>query len=108
MGELSVVDRARADAFDALMTHTQAALFQFARGLVGEFELARDIVQDAFVDAWRAAAARTPPFAQLDDEAGMRRWLYTVTYRHALKARTRRRIVVWEPLDAQLAQALPR
>lgn len=110
MGEPSVADRARADAFDALMTHTQGALFQFARGLLGEPELARDVVQDAFVDAWRAAAAQAPPFARLDDEIGMRRWLFTVTYRHALKARARRRLVVWESLDAAHAgipRALP-
>lgn len=109
MGEPSVADRARAAAFDALMTRTQSALFQFARGLVGEPELARDVVQDAFVDAWRAAVALAPPFAQLDDETGMRRWLFTVTYRHALKARARRRLVIWESLDAEHAtpRALP-
>lgn len=109
MGEPSVADRARANAFDALMTRTQGALFQFARGLVGEPELARDVVQDAFVDAWRAAAAQAPPFARLDDEIGMRRWLFTVTYRHALKARARRRLVVWESLDAEriTPRALP-
>lgn len=106
MGEPSVADRARADAFDSLMTQTQGALFHFARGIVVEPELARDVVQDAFVDAWRAAAAQAPPFARLDDEIGMRRWLFTVTYRHALKARARRRRVVWESLDA--AHAAPR
>lgn len=101
MGESSVTDRARAAAFDALMARTQSALLNFARGLVGEPELARDVVQDAFVDAWRAAVAQAPPFAQPDDETGMRRWLFTVTYRHALKHRARRKIVAWESLDVE-------
>lgn len=107
MGEQpSVTDHARAAAFDALMARTQGALLNFARGLVGEPELARDIVQDAFVDAWRAAIAQAPPFAPPADETGMRRWLFTVTYRHALKVRARRKIVAWESLD--VASAAPR
>ncbi len=39
----------------------QSALIGFARGLVGDDELARDIAQDAFMDAWQAVVGRRHP-----------------------------------------------
>lgn len=92
----------------------QGALIAFARGVVGDAELARDIVQDAYVDAWRAACQQSPPFASITtpttpttptDLTGIRRWLFTVTYRHALKHLRRRNIIAWEPLDEQSSTA---
>ncbi|HEX6541619.1 MAG TPA: sigma-70 family RNA polymerase sigma factor, partial [Ktedonobacterales bacterium] len=64
-------------------------------------ELARDITQDAYVDAWRAARRNTPPFDAPDDLIGIRRWLFTVVYRHAIKHLRRRRTITWESLDEQ-------
>lgn len=89
----------------------QSALIAFARGVVGDAELARDIVQDAYVDAWRAACQHSPPFTSIttptmpDDLTGIRRWLFTVTYRHALKHLRRRHGIAWEPLDEQSSTA---
>jgi RNA polymerase sigma-70 factor, ECF subfamily len=82
---------------------TQSALVSFARGLVGDDELARDITQDTFVDAWRAARQHAPPFATPDDLIGIRRWLFTVAYRHAIKHLRRRRRIAWESLEAHEA-----
>jgi RNA polymerase sigma-70 factor (ECF subfamily) len=84
-----------------VLNQTQVALFSFARGLVGEPELARDITQDAFMDAWRAATQHERPFDGANDETGIRRWLFTVTYRHAAKALRRRGLIAWESLDAE-------
>src|SRR6185437_4041371 len=75
---------------------------------------ARDIVQDAYVDAWHAARQQTPPFTSPtplaaltppDDLAGIRRWLFTVTYRHALKHLRRHHSIAWEPLDEEASTA---
>ena len=85
--------------FTELLGRTQWALYDFIRGLVGEPELARDLTQDTFVDGWRIAKRAAPPFVDLTDEAGMRRWLFTVAYRHAAMALRRRRVLSWEPLD---------
>ncbi len=64
--------------FTEALAHAQTSLFHFARGLVGEPELARDIVQDAFLDAWRAASRGEPPFDPASAEIAIRRWLFTV------------------------------
>ena len=63
----------------------QSALVAFPRGIVGDAELARDITQDAYVDALCAARSHTAPFTTPEDLPSIRRWLFTVTYRHALK-----------------------
>jgi len=85
--------------FEDVLAQSQASLINFARGLVGDWELARDITQDTFVAAWRSLVRNTPPFDTLDDLEGIRRWLFTVAYRQAIKHLRRRRVIVWEPFD---------
>jgi RNA polymerase sigma-70 factor (ECF subfamily) len=91
--------------FEGALAQAQPSLITFARGLVGDWELARDITQDTFVDAWRCALRNAPPFDTLDDPAGIRRWLFTVAYRHAIKHLRRRHIITWESLDDSVAAA---
>lgn len=85
--------------FAHLLRDVQGPLFGFVRGLAGDDEQARDIVQDVFVDAWRAARGGTPPFATGDTD-GMRRWLFHAAYVRAAGAHRRGRIIRWESLDA--------
>ena len=85
--------------FEDVLAQTQASLITFVRGLVGDWELARDITQNTFVAAWRSMVRNSPPFDTLDDVAGIRRWLFTVAYRQAIKHLRRRRVIAWEPLD---------
>lgn len=83
-----------------ILSQIQWALYDFARGLVGDPEVARDVVQDVFVDAWRAVKASTPPFAGDLDEAGIRKWLFHVAYCRAAAIMRRRYVIAWESLDA--------
>jgi RNA polymerase sigma-70 factor (ECF subfamily) len=46
-----------------------------------------------------------PPFDALDDMAGIRRWLFTVAYRQAIKHLRRRRVIAWETLDDSVSTA---
>ncbi|HEY7341542.1 MAG TPA: RNA polymerase sigma factor [Ktedonobacterales bacterium] len=89
--------------FEDVLAQSQVSLINFARGLVGDWELARDITQDTFVAAWRSLVRNTPPFDTLDDLVGIRRWLFTVAYRQAIKHLRRRRVIAWEPLDDSIA-----
>src|SRR5215469_413413 len=102
MGEAkrsSVPDPALAARFTTLLGAYQASLVGFAFGLVGERELARDIVQETFVAAWRAAVRGEAPFRDPCDEQGTRRWRFAVTYRQAALALRRQRRLVWQSLD---------
>jgi RNA polymerase sigma-70 factor, ECF subfamily len=102
MGEAkrsSMPDPALAARFTGLLDTYQAPLVAFAFGMVDERELARDIVQETFVAAWRTALRGEAPFRDPCDEEGTRRWLFTVTYRQAALALRRQRRFVWRSLD---------
>jgi RNA polymerase sigma factor (sigma-70 family) len=86
--------------FTQLLGDTQWAVYEFARGVVGDAEAARDIVQDVFVDAWRAIQRHAGPFAgEAMSDADARRWLFHVAYCQAVSVLRRRRIIAWEPLS---------
>ncbi len=97
-----------ASAFAALLQTTQDAVHGFVRQLVGD-EDARDVVQDVYVQAWRAGqrASPPPPFTRdadapdaLDMES-MRRWLFHAAYHRAISVLRHRRLIPWESLDVE-------
>jgi RNA polymerase sigma factor (sigma-70 family) len=93
-------DREDERFFTQLLSNAQWAVYDFARGIVGDTEVARDIVQDVFVDAWRALKRRTEPFSgEAMSDAGIRKWLFHVAYCRAVSVVRRRRIIAWEPLS---------
>ena len=60
--------------FTDLLDRGPWPLYTFLRGIVGDDEQARDLMQDTFYDAWRAAQQGNPPFDRAHtEEAGMRR-----------------------------------
>ena len=85
--------------FTRLLNTYQEMLISFAFGMVGERELARDIVQEAFVAGWRLAARNQAPFGESCDAEEPRRWLFVVTYRQAALALRHQRHFAWESLD---------
>lgn len=87
-------------AFTAWCERCQWPLYTFLRGITGEDEQARDLAQEAFLRAWRAARAGQPPFDASADEVGMRRWLFHVAYTRAISTLRRRRLIQWHPLAA--------
>jgi len=97
--ERSATSHAAAARFSRLLDAYQDMLISFAFGMVGERELARDIVQEAFVAAWPVAARHGKPFGERGDDGEARRWLFAVTYRQAALAIRRRRHVAWQSLD---------
>jgi RNA polymerase sigma-70 factor, ECF subfamily len=78
----------------------QRPLFRFVRNLLGETEQAQDVVQDIFIDAWQRSQRGVAPFTADADEADMRRWLFHAAYHRAVSVLRRRRVIVWESLDA--------
>jgi RNA polymerase sigma-70 factor (ECF subfamily) len=85
--------------FAELLRETQGPLYGFVRGLLGDPEQARDVVQDVYVDAWRAARREVPPFGPGCDAPAVRRWLFFVAYRTVAAVVRHRRVIVWESLD---------
>lgn len=49
------------EQFTALLDRCQWPLYTFLRGIMGDDEQARDLMQDTFYDAWRTAQQGIPP-----------------------------------------------
>ncbi len=94
------------EAFDELVRRTFVDTFTLARRLTGNEEDARDVVQDAYLRAWRA-------IGKFRGEAQFSTWLYRITA-NAAATHTRKRKrhatesleVVAEPVDTH-AEAQP-
>jgi RNA polymerase sigma-70 factor (ECF subfamily) len=85
--------------FTLLVTTYERALCGFLYGLVGNAEQARDLAQDVFHDAWRAALRSETPFVQDGAPAAARRWLYRSAYHRAISALRRYRLIRWESIE---------
>lgn len=91
---------AAAPDFAALLDRHQAALCAFLRGLVRDSELARDLTQDVFCDAWRATLRGDAPFVASAGDTERRNWLFHAAYCRAISARRRGNLLRWESLEA--------
>ena len=85
--------------FTAVVDRHQHALYTFLRGMARHDEQARDLLQDTFHDAWRAARDGAPPFALGVADEEMRRWLFAVAYRKVISLRRRQRLLRWDSLE---------
>lgn len=87
------------DEFSLLVDRHQHMLHAYLAGMLGTAEQAFDLVQETFVDAWRAACAGAPPFTQVMDENAVRRWLFRVASNNAISLLRRRKLIRWESLE---------
>ena len=86
MDVVTLVERARAgdvDAFTELVRHHQRLALGSALACLHDADLARDVVQESFVAAWRG-------LARLADAGAFPAWLHGIVRRqafHALRGR---------------------
>jgi len=80
------------DAFEDLVARYQAPLFRYLRGLVGDQEQARDLLQETFLRAYRSLGG-------LEDPGLLRSWLYRIAHNQACSLLRRRRLISWLPLS---------
>ncbi|HEY7832417.1 MAG TPA: sigma-70 family RNA polymerase sigma factor [Ktedonobacterales bacterium] len=94
-------------AFSRVVEHHQQGLYAFLRGMVRHDEQARDLTQDTFSLAWRAAQAGTPPFTSAHAPDDIRRWLYHTAYCRGISALRRQKLIRWESLEGFAEGGLP-
>ncbi|HEX9038191.1 MAG TPA: sigma-70 family RNA polymerase sigma factor [Ktedonobacterales bacterium] len=99
-GDIRPADTPDAPDFVALLDHHQQALLAFLRGLVNDLELALDLLQEVFCDAWRARLRGAPPFAGAATSPDQRNWLFHTAYCRAISARRHAGVLRWESLEA--------
>ena len=98
MQQINPPERALAD-FTAFLDGCQRQLHTFLRGLVNDDEQARDLMQDAFCDAWKLAQREQDPFTGPERVNEQRRWLFHAAYNRAISALRRRKLIRWFSLE---------
>ena len=87
------------EAFQVILERFAAPLARFVYSLLRNTEDSHDLVQDVFVDAWRATQRQLPPFTADRDERDVRNWLYHAAYCDAVSVLRHRSVIAWESLD---------
>jgi RNA polymerase sigma-70 factor (ECF subfamily) len=77
--------------FEQLFGEYHSEIYVYLCRLVGDERQAEDLMQDAFVKAYRA-------LARLPEEANARAWLYRIATNTAMDWFRRRRLISWLPL----------
>ncbi len=94
-------DPVAARAFiEGLFARHRSEIYGYLARMLRDPELAADLTQDAFIRAYRA-------YADLDDPAKARAWLYQIAHRVALDEIRRRRIIRFVPWSGESRGAAP-
>jgi RNA polymerase sigma-70 factor, ECF subfamily len=95
---IAAAQRGDREAFDELVRNTFVDTFTLARRLTGNEEDARDVVQDAYLRAWRA-------IGKFRGEAQFSTWMYRITANAAASHTRKRKRHATEPLEAVVEPA---
>ena len=89
------VERVRAGdtgAYGEIVEAYQTAVIRYLYRLTGDYETAKDLAQDTFIQAYRALPKTTPDLT-------LRTWLYRIAINNALHHRRKKRTVSFVPLE---------
>ncbi|MDD5518878.1 MAG: RNA polymerase sigma factor [Candidatus Omnitrophica bacterium] len=103
MEEASVITLVRAgnaDAFADIIEHYQAPIQRYLYRMTGDYELARDLAQDTFIQAYKG-------ILKTDSELSFRAWLYRIATNNALQFHRRRRLVSFVPFSTMKKTEIP-
>jgi RNA polymerase sigma-70 factor (ECF subfamily) len=90
----------RLEALDALYERYKTMAYGIARRITADDVLAEDVVQDAFLGAWRGADRYVP------GRGSVRTWLLSIVHHRAIDAVRRRRPTAELPVESE-GQATP-
>ena len=95
---LSGLAAGRLEALDALYERYKTMAYGIARRITGDDSLAEDVVQEAFLGAWRSADRYVP------GRGSVRTWLLAIVHHRAIDAVRRRRPVSGLPEETEGAR----
>ena len=96
MEEAAVIARMRSgspDAFAEVIEEYQVAIIRYLYRFTGDYELAQDLAQDTFVQAYKS-------ILKTDSELQLKAWLYKIAANNALQHARRKKILFFIPFSA--------
>ncbi len=91
---IAQVRTGNAGAFAAIVEHYQPPIQRYLYRLTGDYELAKDLAQDTFIQAFRRIMIT-------DSQLTVRAWLYGIATKCAQQSRRRARLLSFLPLDGR-------
>jgi RNA polymerase sigma-70 factor (ECF subfamily) len=87
---IALVRAGDADAFAEIIEHYQAPIIRYLFRLTGDYEMAKDLAQDTFIQAYKG-------ILKTDAELSFKAWLYRIATNNALQHRRRKRLLSFIP-----------
>ena len=98
---IALVRAGEVDAFAGIVEHYQAQITRYLYRLTGDYEIAKDLTQDTFVQAYKG-------IMKTDADISFRAWLYRIATNNALQYHRRRKLLSFvrlAPGDAHMMLA---
>ena len=102
MEEAQVIALVRAgetDAFADIIEHYQAPIIRYLFRMTGDYETARDLAQDTFVQAYKG-------ILKTDAELSFKAWLYRIATNNAFQHHRRKRILSFIPFSTKESESI--
>ncbi len=97
MEEAEVIALVRAgevDAFAGIIEHYQAPIIRYLYRLTGDYEMAKDLAQDTFVQAYKG-------ILKTDAELSFKAWLYRIATNNAFQHSRRKKLLSFIPFTSR-------
>ena len=87
---IALVRAGEADAFAEIIEHYQASIIRYLYRMTGDYEMAKDLAQDTFIQAYKG-------ILKTNAELSFKAWLYRIATNNALQFRRRKRLLSFVP-----------
>jgi RNA polymerase sigma-70 factor (ECF subfamily) len=103
MEEALIVTKMRSgttDVFSEIVEKYQAPILRYLFRLTGNYQLAQDLAQDTFLQAYKS-------ILKTNSDLQFRAWLYRIATNNALQYQRRKRIISFLPFDSNKVEKIP-
>jgi RNA polymerase sigma-70 factor (ECF subfamily) len=91
---IALVRAGEIDAFAEIIEHYQAPIVRYLYRLTGNYEMAKDLAQDTFLQAYKG-------ILKTDAELSFKAWLYRIATNNALQHHRRKKLLYFIPFTSR-------
>jgi RNA polymerase sigma-70 factor (ECF subfamily) len=91
---IALVRAGEADAFAEIIEHYQASIIRYLYRMTGDYEMAKDLAQDTFIQAYKG-------ILKTNAELSFKGWLYRIATNNALQHHRRKKLLSFIPFTTK-------